>query len=879
MDTPASDRIAEEQAALRRVAVLIAEGATPEEIFAAVTSEVHRLLDAGVAAVGRYDAGEVMTVVALRIEGSDAPPTSHRTPLGGRNVATLVFRTGRPARMDDISQASGPGGDVLRRLGIRSGVGAPVTVEGRLWGVIFAASAGGEPLPPDAEERLCGFTELVGTAIANAQARVELRGYAQEQAALRRVATLAARGAAPEEIYSAVTGEVHQLLGVDRTVVGRYDPGQVLTLVSAQISAIGSRTAVRTVPLGGCNLATQVFRTGRPTRMDDISQASGPGGEIMRQLGIRSGVGVPVMVEGRLWGVMLVSSAGGEPLPPDAEERLCGFTELVGTAIANAQARVELRGYAEEQAALRRVATLVARGAVPEEVFAAVAAEAGRLLGADLTGVGRYTPEGVVTLGAWSKSGATAPFPEGTPTSLGGRNLITMVAQTGRPVRMDDYGVATGAGADVGRGWGYQAAAGVPIKVADRLWGVMVIGVTGAERLPPDAEERLFGFTELVGTAIANAQARVELRGYAQEQAALRRVATLVARGAAPAKVFAAVAEEIGREVGSDFATLSRYDADGKATAVGLWTSACVPVEARGQLELAGRNAAAMVFQTGQPARTDDSRGELGPETGSARGWRPRLTAGGPIRVAGRLWGVVVVGSGRSAALPADTEARLAGFTELVATAIANAEAQAALAASRARVVATADETRRRIEHDLHDGAQQRLVTLALQVREAQAMAPPELAEMATRLDGVASGLGAALEELRVMARGIHPAVLTESGLGPALKALGRSCAIPVSLHVCAGRLPGPVEIAAYYVVSEALANTVKYARARAAEVDVEADGGMLRVRVRDDGCGGAAFGSGLVGLKDRVEALGGLIALHSPPGVGTTVEVHIPLE
>ena len=163
---------------------------------------------------------------------------------------------------------------------------------------------------------------------------------------------------------------------------------------------------------------------------------------------------MPVTVDGRLWGIIFASSAGEEPLPPDTEERLCGFTELVATAIANAQTRMELRGYAEEQAALHRVATLVARGAVPEEVFAAVAAEAGRLLRADLTGVGRYTSDGVVTLGAWSKSGATAPFPEGTRTSLGGRNLVTQVFRTGRPVRMDDYGAASGAAAEVGRGWG-----------------------------------------------------------------------------------------------------------------------------------------------------------------------------------------------------------------------------------------------------------------------------------------------------------------------------------------------------------------------------------------------------------------------------------------
>jgi signal transduction histidine kinase len=264
-----------------------------------------------------------------------------------------------------------------------------------------------------------------------------------------------------------------------------------------------------------------------------------------------------------------------------------------------------------------------------------------------------------------------------------------------------------------------------------------------------------------------------------------------------------------------------------------------------------------------------------------ARGCGARAAVGVPIRVGGRLWGVVNVWSARKGALPADTEARLAGFTELVGTAIANAEAQAALAASRARIVAAADEARRRIERDLHDGAQQHLVTLALQLREVQAAALPGAGELVRRLDSLAVGLAAALEELRETARGIHPAVLAEGGLRPALKALARRCAVPAVLHVqVTGRLPRPVEIAAYYVVSEALTNMAKHARASAAEVTVAVGEGVLRVCVRDDGCGGADFGhgSGLVGLKDRVEALGGRITLDSPPGRGTTLEVHIPL-
>jgi signal transduction histidine kinase len=705
----------------------------------------------------------------------------------------------------------------------------------------------------------------------------------EEQAALRRMAVLVARGATPEEIFAAVTAEVQWLLDSDLAAVGRYGPDQMLTIVARRGAVNGNQPVPRRTPLGGRNVTTLVFETGRPVRMDDFSQASGPSREVLRRLGIRSAVGVPISVEGRLWGIIFASNTDQEPLAADAEERLSGFTELVGTAIANAQARMDLRGYADEQAALRRVATLVARGAAPEEVLAAVVAEAGRLLGTDLTWVGRYEADGVVSLGAWSNSGAAVPFHAGTRTSLGGRNLITQVFQTGRPVRMDDYGAATGAVADVGHGWGCSAAVGAPIKVEGRLWGVMLAGVTCAERLPADAATRLVGFAELAGTAIANAQAHMELRGYADEQAALRRVATLVAADAPPEEVFASVVEEIGRVVTADFATLKRYDADGTATIVGLWggTDACCPFAVSDRMRLGGRNVTTLVHQTGQPARIDDFDEATGTFAEAARSWGFRSAVGVPIRVAGRLWGAVIVGSACKAGLSADTEVRLAGFTELVGTAIANAEAQAALTASRARIVSAADEARRRIERDLHDGAQQRLVTLALQVREAQAMAPPEIGELATRLDGVAGGLETALEELRVIARGIHPAVLTDGGLGPALRALARSCAIPVSLRVRVGRLPGPVETAAYYVACEALANTVKHARASAAEVEVEADDGMLRVSVLDDGRGGAAFGcgSGVVGLKDRVEALGGWITLHSPPGAGTALEAHIPLE
>jgi signal transduction histidine kinase len=229
-----------------------------------------------------------------------------------------------------------------------------------------------------------------------------------------------------------------------------------------------------------------------------------------------------------------------------------------------------------------------------------------------------------------------------------------------------------------------------------------------------------------------------------------------------------------------------------------------------------------------------------------------------------------------------DTEARLAAFTELIATAIANAEGQAALTASRARIVATADHTRRRIERDLHDGAQQRLVSLALQLQAAQAAVPPELEELQAELDDVAAGLTDVQDELREFARGIHPAVLAEGGLGPALRTLARRSPVPVDLQVhVEGRLPEQVEVTAYYVVAEALTNVAKHAGASVVQVEVDTEDGLARLSIRDDGVGGAdpARGSGLVGLKDRVEASGGTLRVQSHPDKGTSLLVELPID
>jgi signal transduction histidine kinase len=377
-------------------------------------------------------------------------------------------------------------------------------------------------------------------------------------------------------------------------------------------------------------------------------------------------------------------------------------------------------------------------------------------------------------------------------------------------------------------------------------------------------------------------RSRDDLAALADEQAGLRRVATLVARGAAPGDVLAAVANEIGQLFPADYAIIGRYDADGtEFTTVGRWSRSDDSARLPATLDVGGRNVTALVWQTERPARIDPDESASGPVVPYHRALGVRSSVGVPISVEGRLWGVVVALSTREEPMPEDTETRLGSFTELVSTAIANAEAQAALTASRARIVVTADESRRRFERDLHDGAQQRFVAAMLRVRAAEAAVPPDLPELVAELEQAAEELAGAIDELRDFAQGIHPAILTEGGLQPALRKLARRSAVPVDLDVRTnGRLPEQVEVAAYYVVSEALTNAAKHGHASSATVRVEVTSDVVRVAIRDDGVGGARFGrgSGLVGLKDRVEALGGQITLQSEPAAGTTLSVELPL-
>ena len=355
-------------------------------------------------------------------------------------------------------------------------------------------------------------------------------------------------------------------------------------------------------------------------------------------------------------------------------------------------------------------------------------------------------------------------------------------------------------------------------------------------------------------------EAEARNRVLAEAQAALRRVATLVARGASPGDVFAATTAEAGRFLRSDATALCRYEADGIVTVLAADTDAHVDIPIGTRFSFHGENVLGAEF---------------------ARRFGIGSWVGAPVTVEGRLWGVMVVSS-RGGPLRGDTEQRLVDFTDLVATAIANTESRAQLMASRARVVAASDEVRRLIERDLHDGTQQRLVALALHLRVAESAVPRELDEPRQIIRRVENELGGVMDELREIARGIHPGIVSEGGLAPALKTLARRSAVPVELDVRADvALPERVEVAAYYVVSEALTNAAKHARASVVHVAVRERDDMLNVCVRDDGRGGAdpTRGSGLLGLKDRAEAIGGTLSFESVPGVGTSLYVQLPLD
>ncbi|MFI6452007.1 GAF domain-containing protein [Streptosporangium amethystogenes] len=380
------------------------------------------------------------------------------------------------------------------------------------------------------------------------------------------------------------------------------------------------------------------------------------------------------------------------------------------------------------------------------------------------------------------------------------------------------------------------------------------------------------------------ASSRDELRRIAQEQATLRRVATLVARGISSTELFNAVACEMGSLMKADHVSVSRYD-PGHTTVAGSWslregTRKVMPLGS--QWSIKDTVVSGMVLRTGRPARITNYEEATGTIVKWARDVGITAALGSPVIVDGSLWGVMLAFYSRWEPRLEGAEERMTDFTELIATAISNAQARADLAASRARLVAAADETRRRIERDLHDGAQQRLVSLGLELRAAEAGVPTEMTELREQLSHTVQGLTGVVEDLQELSRGIHPAILSKGGLVPALKTLARRSAVPVELQVDSiPRLPDRVEVALYYTTAEALTNVVKHAHASVVRVTLGVTGATVRLSISDDGTGGAEYGrgSGLIGLRDRVETLGGRLTITSTAEEGTSLLVMVPTE
>ncbi|WP_327000670.1 DUF4118 domain-containing protein [Dactylosporangium sp. NBC_01737] len=425
---------------------------------------------------------------------------------------------------------------------------------------------------------------------------------------------------------------------------------------------------------------------------------------------------------------------------------------------------------------------------------------------------------------------------------------------------------------------GDERRAAFPLRDGATRLGTLLVPAD----LPEQTRERLHrvvpSLESLLCAALAReaiaASSRERFTVLMEEHAAWRRVATLVARGASPADVFDAVTAELCRTLGPARTALMRYEPDGTATRLaghGEPNGPPVPLEVD---RLAGA-----VLRTRRPTRADGDEHATGP---TASGPGMRSAVGVPVMAQGRLWGVLAVVSFTAEPIPPAIEARLADFADLIAAAIANAGSRAQLAASRARIVTAADHVRRQLERELHDGALQGLVSVGLDLGMLEASMPSELNRYKEQLSRTTRRLNGVFACVQEVSRGIHPAIMSKGGLGPSIKSLARRSEIPVELQLNIDRrLPELAEVAAYYVVSEALANATKHAQATVVHVNAEAEDAVFRLSIQDDGIGGASPGeeSGLIGLQDHIEALGGHMEILSPVGHGTALLVKIPID
>jgi signal transduction histidine kinase len=703
-----------------------------------------------------------------------------------------------------------------------------------------------------------GDIAMRASAWAHRETQVrELGRRYEQQAALRRVAMRVTQGGASDGVLAFAAEQVAEAFRVPVVRIVEFGRDGTMT-ERAGPSDRPDRAAIaprRVAAQDG--VLTQVRVIGRGVRGVDAAAA-------------------PIVVSGEVWGAIAVA-AEGEGLPADIESRLTDFAELVAMAIANADARDEVEQLAHEQAALRRIATLVARGAVPGRVFSAVSQEVSRLSGTDLVAVERFDPLGPASIVVGLATDLDGIL-VGSRWELDDSMPAALVQRTGRSARVDgvDWSrVSAPVGAHAGR-LRVRSAVASPIVVEGRVWGAITVAST--ERLSERAAERLEKFTDLVAVGIANTESREALRQLADGQAALRRVAMRVARASPAEDVFATVAEEVGPLLDAEAGAIHRYEPDGHYTVVGSWGNIGGAFVTGSRWKLERDSLAGRVHRAGRPARVESYEQAAGAVAAEARALGIRSAVGSPILVDGRVWGAMVVGTAGVHPLPSDAEARLTQFAELVATAIANVQTRSDLAASRARVVAASDAERRRVVRDLREGAQQRLLHTIVTANLARQTLERDRREATELVSEAIAHAQTANDELRELAHEILPSILTNSGLGAGLRGLAARMPIPVQIDVPVDRLSPTVEATAYFVVAEALTNIVRAPRVERATVSARVEDRILQLEVRDDGTGSARIeGAGLIELRDRLAALDGRldVATAAP---GTVIKASIPV-
>jgi signal transduction histidine kinase len=776
-------RLVEKERALRDVAHLIARAGADADVIAMIVREAS-LQVAGLPVTLTQFVGEG----ELLVLSSPAGPAEAgiRIAFEPATLPDRVLRTGLPFRVDDYRGQ--PDAELAVRFGIAAGVGVPIVVEGRTWGMFYVNSPSG-PLPAQTEALLDAFAQLVTASFDSIEARNQLRSVAEHDQTMRSIQQDAA-DASLTALATRLVEYAAKLSGVARaslSVVG----GVVVSATNPVVSVTNSSVA-----------QTNRFE-------------------------------FPVEPQQEHVGVLSIETTL-PALPRQTTEYLTDLGEVAGRSLLAISNRQHLSELIDEQASLRRIAELAARGvpsARPMDDILAVICKAAsdQLSGREVTLLQFESADTIVAVATHG-----GPVPPGVRVVHPPGSLSDQVARTKKAVRVDDFDVLPSA--EIVRKYGIRAGVGVPVFIEDRLWGAFV-STSPVGPLPPDTEKRLEGFAQLTWAAIANAEAREILRRLADEQAAVRHVAELVARESPLPMVFDAVVQEAARVLNAASAQVVRDQSGGSS------------------------------------------------ETRLIAEVRPQSTAGAhhaeaPIVVNGEKWGTLSVNSDAPSRI--DGRDRLKPFADLMAAAIANADHRAGLTQSRIRVIAAADEARRRLQRDVHDGAQQRLVhtILILKLARDSSGAGGDVTDL---LADALSHAEEANRQLRDIVRGILPAALSRNGLAAGIESLAADTPIPVDLTLLIPRLPAALETTAYFTVAEAITNAVKHAQATQVSVScvLSGDADELILTIEDDGVGGAdpSRGTGLTGLRDRIEASYGTIDLSSPAQIGTRIVARIPLD